>query len=159
MTVQNVLDRSGAGRATFYVHFKGKEHLLLCSVNRLKGQLQAACAVEAHSNQQTAEPLSFSLAFLQHIDSHRQIYQHIVGKPSEVTIERHMREMLAALAREDLMSRWGASRENRAIEVSARLISGALWSLAAWWFESKARIPAADLNAQFRQFAFHGLHS
>lgn len=158
MTVQHILDRSGVGRATFYAHFTGKENLLLASVVRLKAQLRAERAEEARINGENTELLDFSMVFLKHIDSHRRIYRQIVGKPSEITIERHMREMLAALAREDLMSRSRASCDSREIEISARLISGALWSLVAWWFESRARIPATALNAQFRQFAFHGLN-
>jgi AcrR family transcriptional regulator len=159
MTVQHVLDRSGVGRATFYAHFKGKEDLLSSSIKHLQAQLRAARAEEARRNRQTPEPLAFSLVFLQHIDSHRRIYKQIVGKPSEVTIERHMREMLADLAREDLMGRSGTSGDSRALEVAVQLISGALWSLVAWWFATRARVTAADLNAQFRQFAFHGLNS
>jgi AcrR family transcriptional regulator len=159
MTVQHVLDRSGVGRATFYAHFKGKEDLLSSSIKHLQAQLRVARAQEAHRNRQTAEPLAFSLVFLQHIDSHRRVYQQIVGKPSEVTIERHMREMLADLAREDLIGRSGTSGDSKALEVSVQLISGALWSLVAWWFATRERITAADLNAQFRKFVFHGLNS
>ena len=42
MTVQDLLDRSGVGRATFYAHFKGKEDLLASSVRRLQGGLREA---------------------------------------------------------------------------------------------------------------------
>ena len=41
LTTQNIIDRAGVGRATFYAHFQNKEELLEASVGRLRESLNA----------------------------------------------------------------------------------------------------------------------
>ena len=39
MTIQNILDHAGVGRATFYAHFSSKDQLLEESIDGLRGWL------------------------------------------------------------------------------------------------------------------------
>lgn len=158
ITVQHVLDRAGIGRATFYAHFRSKQDLLTASIARLQAGLRAAWREEArHNPSRTIQPLGFSLRFLQHLDSHRRIYDMMIGKSSEVTLDRHMRRMLAELCREDLLGRPGAQRNDQLVEVGAQFASGALWSLTVWWLSTRARLTPEQLDAVFRQLVFRGL--
>jgi AcrR family transcriptional regulator len=157
ITVQQILDRSGVGRATFYAHFKSKHELMSASVGRLQAGLRNAWQEEARRSRRAAEPLGFSLAFLQHVNSHRRIYDQVVGKSSELTMDRHMRRMLAELAREDLLSRPGVRRNSKALEVAAQFVSGALWSLVVWWLSTQSRLSPEELNAHFRNLILRGL--
>jgi AcrR family transcriptional regulator len=157
MTVQHVLNRSGVGRATLYAHFKGKEDLLEASIGRLQEGLRRAWAAEASGSRYLPQPLGFSRAFLEHVESHRRIYDLVVGKSSEVTIDRYMRRMLVQLAREDLLRRPGARRNPKAVDVASQFIGAALWSLVVWWLSSRPRLPAAELDSQFRALVLRGL--
>lgn len=157
MTVQHLLDRAGVGRATFYAHFRGKEELLAASIGRLQAGLRSHWRDGAARGPGAGEPLGFSLAFFRHVESHRRIYDLIAGRPSEVTVDRHMRGMLAELVREDLQSRPAARRSARTADVTVQYLSGALWSLMVWWLVSRARWTADELNAQFRRLALQGV--
>ena len=44
LTIQNLLDRAGVGRATFYAHFESKDELLASSIARLRRCAQTAAA-------------------------------------------------------------------------------------------------------------------
>lgn len=157
MTVQHVLERSGVGRATFYAHFKSKQDLLDSSIGRLQTSLRNAWREEAQRNGRATEPLGFSLAFLQHVNSHRRIYDQVVGKSSEITLDRHMRRMLGELAREDLLGRPGARRNSKALEVAVQFVSGALWSLVTWWLSTRSRLSAQEINGHFQNLVLQGL--
>ena len=157
MTVEHLLKRSGCGRATFYAHFKNKEDLLASSIGRLQGSLAAAWKSVAERGSAVETPLGFSQAFFRHVDSHRRIYDLIVGRQSEVTIERHMRKMLADLVREDVLTRSGARKGSKAVEIAVQFTSGALWSLMLWWISTRSRWSADEVNLHFRQLAFQGL--
>lgn len=156
MTVQHVLDRAGIGRTTFYEHFTSKDDLLRASVGRLQSGLRAAWREQARRSRGDPKPLGFSLGFLQHIDSHRRIYDMILGKPSEVTVDRHMRRMLEELAREDLMRRPHSQGDLQKLEVAAQFVSGALWSLILWWLSTRARLTPEELDTAFRQLVLEG---
>ena len=66
---------------------------ILLLTARLKGSLGAAWRAVVERGIQIDTPLGFSKEFFRHVDSHRRIYDMIVGRPSEITIERHMRRM------------------------------------------------------------------
>lgn len=157
MTVQDLLDRSGVGRATFYAHFKGKEDLLASSVRRLQGGLREAWQQTAAGHGRSERPLGFARAFFHHVDGHRRIYDLMIGRPSEVTIDRYMRRMLGELIREDLLGRPGARRGARGLDVAVQFVTGALWSLVSWWIVTRARLSADEMHAQFERLALQGL--
>jgi AcrR family transcriptional regulator len=157
MTVQHILDRSRVGRATFYAHFKGKEDLLSSSMQRLQMGLRNAWSEEVRQALPAVRPLGFSLAFLRHIDSHRRIYDLIVGKPSEATIDRHVRQMLAKLTREDLLTQSAIRRNAPELEVAVQFVSASLWSLTVWWVSTQSKLSAEELDEQFRHLVLQGL--
>ena len=159
LTVEQLLDRAGVGRATFYTHFRSKEDLLSCSVERLAAHLRQAWESTAAVGVGARERFGFTLAFFCHIDSHRRIYHLNVGRASGVTVEKHMRAMLAELVREDLRM----SRDLRAAatntEFAVHYVVGAMWSVVVWWLEERPTLSARQINDEFRRLVFSGLDS
>jgi len=149
LTIQNLIDRAGVGRATFYAHFQSKEELLAASIGRLRGWLEQA-------GRARDEPLGFTLPFFQHLASHRRIYERTVARESESSVERHVRQMLAELVRQDLRQRHAAITGAR-LDLATHYVVGALWSSFIWWMESAQPLPPDDLNAQFQRLCFPGL--
>jgi AcrR family transcriptional regulator len=150
LTIQNVIDRAGVGRATFYAHFESKDELLGASIGRLRGWLVTA------GRRAGDVPLGFTLPFFQHLASHQGIYRLTVGRESEVSVERHVRRMLMDLVREDLQQR-RPSAPSAQLDLAIHYVVGALWSAFIWWMESEARLPPEELNALFQRLTFPGL--
>jgi AcrR family transcriptional regulator len=144
LTIQNLLDRADVGRATFYAHFSGKDELLACSVARLHRSLARAAAGAAPD-----QPFAFTLPFFEHLASHRRLYHTVIARRSEVTVEWHVREMLAELIRADLAVQ-------DAVEPSTQYLVGALWSMAVWWIGGAEPLPPAEVDALFRRLALQG---
>ena len=157
LTVQHLLDQAGVGRATFYAHFRSKQDLLACSIERLQAGLRHAWKSTATSKTQPAETLGFALPFFQHIDSHRRIYYLNVGRAGHALVEQHLHRMLVDLVREDLLSHRVGRGKSVATEAVVQYVAGALWSLGIWWLSSRARLSADELNALFRKLVFPGL--
>jgi AcrR family transcriptional regulator len=150
LTIQNVIDRAGVGRATFYAHFESKDELLGASIARLRAWL-------LQERQAAGDPLlGFTLPFFQHLASHSRIYLMTVGRDSETSVERHVRRMLAELVREDLRRRRSSATAAR-LELATHHVVGALWSSLTWWMESAEPLPPEELNELFQRLTFPGL--
>jgi AcrR family transcriptional regulator len=154
VTVQDLLDRANVGRATFYAHYQSKEDLLASSIDRLRNGLLEEWKADPLSGGADAR-LGFTLAFFRHIHSHQQIYHAIVGRESEIIVERHMRRMLRQLVRESLTAKahWPAP----AVDVAVHYVVGALWSIVVWWMESRAQLNAEEMNELFQRLTLPGL--
>jgi AcrR family transcriptional regulator len=150
LTIQNVIDRAGVGRATFYAHFDSKDELLAASIGRLRAWLVQA------GRQAGDVPLGFTLPFFQHLASHQRIYRLTVGRESEFSVERHVRRMLMELVRDDLRQRHPSAPSAR-LDLAIHYVVGALWSMFIWWMESEAPLPPEELDALFQRLTLPGL--
>ena len=151
LTIQNLLDRTGVGRATFYAHFDSKEELLACSMTRLRTWLVQAW------KEAPDQRLGFTLPFFQHLTSGRRIYQMTTMRESEMTVERHIRRMLLELVREDFAARRITGQSDASVELATQYVVAALWSTIAWWMNSATPLSPEKINAVFQRMVFPGL--
>lgn len=156
LTIQNLLDRAGVGRATFYAHFESKDDLLACSVARLRSWLVTVWRALPD------QPLGFTLPFFQHLASHRAIYQKSIVRESEVSVERHIRQMLRELVREDLMARRPlepGDRSDVSVDLATEYLVAAIWSTIVWWMENGVSLQPGEIDALFQRLTFPGLEA
>src|SRR5207253_1294102 len=79
VTVQDILDRSGIGRSTFYIHFKSKEALLRACMEFLGSEMERAWRAALDSNETELGRLGFVAPYLKHIENHSEIYRARIG--------------------------------------------------------------------------------
>jgi len=151
LTIQNVLDTAGVGRATFYAHFDSKDELLAASVARLRQWLVAAWSAMPDQR------LGFTLPLFQHLSSHGELYKKSIARDSEVSVERHIRQMLTGLVRDDLASRRGHKANAASLELAVQYVVGALWSTITWWLDAGKLLSPEEVDALFQRLAFPGL--
>jgi AcrR family transcriptional regulator len=151
LTIQNILDQSGVGRATFYAHFQSKDALLDVSIGGLRAWLVREALLRPD------EVLGFSLPFFLHLDSHRHIYRMTAGKRGEVTVGRLIRRMLRELTQADLTAHLANADASMPVGMATEYVVGALWSTVVWWMTSDEKIAAPVVNRHFRQLAFAGI--
>jgi AcrR family transcriptional regulator len=149
LTVQNLIERAGVGRATFYAHFQSKDELLSCSLERLRSHLTGRRASAPAARGRPPDRLGFALPFFEHIDSHRRIYHATIGRESEWTVEQKMQRLLRDLAREDLER--GTRSSAAALDLAVRYVVGTIWALVVWWMESRNPLSAEEVNRLFQQ--------
>ena len=148
-SVQDILDRSGVGRATFYEHFRNKE--TTCEVlDQLREHLMQEWNSASRGTAQSKVVLGFSLAFFRHVDGHRRLYRAIVGRESGVIVDRQMRRMLAELVKAEIVASGRKDQDGVRTDMAAQYVVGALMSTVTWWLDRNVKLSPDEIDGAFR---------
>jgi AcrR family transcriptional regulator len=152
ITVQDVLDRAGVGRSTFYVHYRDKDDLFLSDVEDF---LERVCSA---LNRQHASPkrLLPVQEFFAHIREAREFYAALVrsGKMNDVqTLARG----LFARSIEQRLQMADVATEPMRRSAQAHALAGSLFSLLDWWIDKGMKASPAEMDELFHRMAWRGL--
>jgi AcrR family transcriptional regulator len=152
LTVEDVLERAGIARSTFYAHFRSKDDLLESGFSDLLTELRTRSAAESE------RPLAFSLAMFEHAHDHRRLYRAHVGRRSGAMVIARVRRLLGELVREDL-SRRRTRRSSIPLDVAIEYCVGSLVGVLTWWLDHKTDLSPREIDEVFRALTLPGLAS
>ncbi len=158
ITIQDLIDRANIGRSTFYAHFTDKEELLLDNINQLKAFLVEQIDKRTAADRTEAVRFEFSLALLQHVQSHKLMYRATVGKPSGTIVVHHIQQMIAELARDEITDRLpfeGTAFIPR--DVVVEFAVNTLVTLVNWWMRGNTHHSAIEVDQMFHQLILSGI--
>jgi len=159
LSVQQILDRAGVGRATFYTHFGSKEELLRSSLERLREQLAQERNSAAGGAPDSSIPLGFSLAFFRHVDGHRKLYRAIVGRESGAIVDKQLRRLLADLVLREVGLRGSNAQARAKADLTAQYVAGAIMAVVTWWLDRNIKLSAEEIDSTFRQMTLPALQA
>lgn len=154
ITVQDVLERAGVGRSTFYVHYKSKEDLFWSDAEEF---LDAMSSWVSRSGE-VSERVAPVREFFAHVAESQKLYDAVVRSEhahdflalAEGSFARGIAARLSALPRsKDL------TEEARA--TLSRALSGAMISLCRAWLAQRERMPPAEADALFHRLVWSGI--
>lgn len=150
VTIRAVVERAGVGRSTFYIHFGDLEEVLL---SRGDGEwLKRFGALGSKKGQ----PFAFSRPFLEHAKEQRRLWRALVGNRGGVAVQKHFRQSLIEIVREDAVRVAGKQRPE-IVEGIVRYLSGAFAELLFWWLDSPSGLTPADVNEIFQRLTADAL--
>lgn len=153
ITVQQVLDRAGVSRSTFYVHYNDKDDLFISDVDEFFEGMATALSRRADSSDRIA-PVRELFA---HIADASRFHKAIVasGKIHEVLelgqghFARGIEQRLAELHRAR-----GTMAQRHAI---AQALAGALLSLLSWWIKARMPTSPAHMDNLYHRMVWSGI--
>ena len=157
VTVQDILDRTETGRATFYQHFRSKEDLLDSGIKQLRVMLLQEWRSANESGRSAPGRLGFTAAFFKHVDDHRSLYRSLAGREGGVVVDHKMRRMLAELVRDELKPAKLTGQEKIAAELAVQYVVGALSSVLKWWLDYRVPLSPDEINTLFQSLTFPAL--
>jgi AcrR family transcriptional regulator len=141
VTVQEVLDRAGVGRSTFYVHYRDKDDLLLSDAEEFLESMAAMLSRTGEVSRRVA-PV-------------RELFAHVAG-------QRSLYDALAASGRlhdffELAQGCFARGIEKRLTEKAglagraalSQALAGALLSLMSWWLKREMPATPAEMDELF----------
>ncbi|HEY6327735.1 MAG TPA: TetR/AcrR family transcriptional regulator [Blastocatellia bacterium] len=159
VTVQQVLDRTGIGRSTFYAHFRDKDDLLLSNLANLRKGLFSHWESMITSKATSRGEFGFLLPFLKHLDDARHLHRALTRGESGPITERQLHRILADLIRADIAEYANGRWDGPALDAAVQLIAGGMMSLLGWWLDNKIDLSPEELDRLFRDIALNGLRS
>ena len=170
ISVEEITQRANLGRATFYLHYKDKEDLLVDEFNEIVNErartisdipfsawLPALENPEHASENKPAPPL---LMAFQHVTNHADLYRILLkNENSDRTLER-IRKIISQAITEFMQKKLEDDPIPILFEVPIDLLaayfSGALLSCVDWWFEQELSYTPEEMTRMFQRLFFPG---
>jgi AcrR family transcriptional regulator len=154
ITVQDVLDRAGVARSTFYTHFRDKDDLFLSDVEDFFESMATLLLRSAEASDRIA-PVRELFA---HVAEQRQFLAaltssgklHDVLQLAQAHLARAIEQRLAGLARASAIS-----PGQRA--AYAQAFAGAMLSLLTWWIDRDTPASAEQMDDLYHRMVWNGL--
>ena len=154
ITVQQVLDRAGVARSTFYTHYRDKDDLFLSDAE----EFFEALATSVSRDEKDSNRIAPVCEFFSHVADMREFSRAVVtsGKAHELiqlgrgVFARAVDERLASMPRAH-----GIAPERRA--AVAHAFAGAMFSMLEWWVDRQERPSPAEMDALFHKLVWSGI--
>lgn len=154
ITVQQVLDRAGVGRATFYAHFRNKHDLLLSDAERYFESLERNFLAHAGTSRRLA-PVAELFSHVAEYDHFRHALElSSMREPVYDLLTGHLARIIARRMAEASPP---APAGGLAPAATARVFAAALVEMMRWWLDHGARPDAQKMDVQFHEIAWGGL--
>lgn len=147
ITVQDILDRAGVGRATFYAHFRNKEDVLHSGYERLFAWLDGALD-RGSGRDDRLFPVT---ELAEHMGSVRPVLESLRASGRQQEIWSAGIDYAARMIERRLSSEAGESRAER--QIRARMLAAALMESLQWWLDHPDAATPARLDAAFHALA------
>lgn len=170
LSVEEITQRADLGRATFYLHYKDKEDLLIDEFSELANERArtlagipfAAWLPNIENPDQSIENKA-SVPFLmifQHIADHAELYRILLKSEKSDRILGRIRKIVTQSITEFMQ----AKVENDPIpllfevpiDLLAAYFSGALLSCVNWWLEQGLAYSTEEMTRMFQRLFFPG---
>ncbi len=152
ITIQDILDRSGVGRSTFYSHYFDKEDVHASMMEQmLEGMAQQL-------SERNPEEIIPSLELFQHIDRDRPHFLAVAGSgPAGERLWESMQTALSKIIEQALVTVSRGKSPSVPLPVMSSYLAGAFLNLLKWWVKAGMPYSPEEMDGIFRQLALPGV--
>jgi AcrR family transcriptional regulator len=162
ITVQDIADKAGINRTTFYLHFMDKYDLITQNTKRLIDELFSQIdmlGIDLVSPQiaKETEPVSL-VRLVENIAGQADFFRLILGRKGNPEAYFEIRNHFEKVFRGWLQKRFGNDpRYHTKIEIAVRYLSSSRLGLIEWWLESNQQISAKEFAHSAWQMTVGGV--
>lgn len=154
ITVQDVLDRAGVGRTTFYAHFRNKDDLLLSDAERFLGMLETHFESTAGQSPRLA-PVAELVA---HIQSYAAFADALARSGRQEAVFELMLGHLARLIERRLaLLAPAADQLPLPRDLASRVFAASAIELIRWWLDRRPPVGPEELDRRFHEMVWRGV--
>ncbi len=154
ITVQDILERSGIGRSTFYSHYYDKEDVHASMMEQMLEEMTHQLA-----ERNAGREIIPSLELFQHLYQDRPHFQAVAGSgPAGERLWEAMQTALGKIIEQALVS-VGEDKNPSSIPLPmmSSYLAGAFLYLLKWWVKAGMSYSPEEMDRIFRQLALPGV--
>lgn len=156
ITISDITERAGLRRATFYLHYRDKEELLISILRAMFDEL--VCEIdEVGTPLVDCNQYAINLAIFQHAQANSRLYLSILGGYGSATITRYVREYLTKKFIEDLSQREEEIDFGMPVEVVAAFAATMKLNMVLWWLEAGMPYTPEEMAAMCTRLTLEGI--
>ena len=152
ITVQQIIDRAGVGRTTFYAHYRNKDDVLHSAYDRLFTMLEAILDRSRSGAQRRLFPVA---EFLDHI-SRAHALEDALRKSGQLDEFWALFAGYTSRIIERQLARASTKPSSMPQGLIARMLAGALMETIRWWHDHPTAATPAEMDTAFHALA-HGV--
>jgi AcrR family transcriptional regulator len=154
VTIQQVLDRAGVGRSTFYAHYRDKDDLFLSDMEDFLEMMSTLLTQQKEKSNRVAPVREL----FTHVAEMSQFRAALIAAGKM----RDFLEMAQEYFARAIDQRLGALPQSSSIPppqrtAMAHAFAGALLSLLTWWVDHNASPSAEEMDALYHQIVWSGV--
>jgi AcrR family transcriptional regulator len=151
VTVQAITDRADLSRATFYLHFKDKEDLMLASLREMFDDLRRRYSPPQKGESPLRPEMPMRTIPFQHALEYRDLYRvTLLSEQGTAAILRGIRLYLADAMRERIEA-VATGPLSVPVDGLANYLAGGMLALISWWLDSGTPQTPEEMAALFQQ--------
>jgi len=165
VTVEDITDRANLGRATFYLHYRDKEDLLIEQFTEIaKDRVQVLSEIPLSAwEPQEGPPVIPLLNIFEHAAENVSLYQLVLLGESNSRIMERIRQIIATSIQALIEKKTENEKVRLSPQVPIELISayfaGALVSSLVWWLAQEEHPSPEEMTIMFQQMFFPGMRN
>lgn len=154
--IQDITDRAGLRRATFYLHYRDKEELLIEMMQEVVDDLMARTDVTPDFMLSAAAQESSDARTFLHVQGRADLYRAILSGRGAAQITRAVRDYMAAAIRAKCMAQQPQIELPLPIDVLANYLAAVKLHMIIWWLENDMPYPPQQMAAMCSQLTLSG---
>ena len=154
--IQDITDRAGLRRATFYLHYRDKDDLMVGLIRDMLDDLLAEIEAQSSHNFNAATQGSEDLLTFMHVQQHADLYRAVLRGQGAVEITRAVRDYLASRIRATCTLRQPDMDLSMPLEILANYLAAVKLNMVIWWLDAGMPYPPQEMAAMCSRLTMFG---
>ena len=156
ISIQDITDRAGLRRATFYLHYRDKDELLLGLLRDTLDELMQQMAKQAPPSYTAETQRAEDELIFRHVQAHANLYRAILSGQGAAEITRGIRDFVAGRIREHCARSYAAPDLTMPLEVVANYLAAVKLNMVIWWLDRGLPYPPEQMAAMCARLTLFG---
>lgn len=155
-SIQDIAERAGLRRATFYLHYRDKDELLLNMLRDTLDELMQKMESQTHltftaDTQRIDDELTF-----RHVQERADLYRAVLSGQGAAEITRGIRDFVAGRIRENCMRKYPGRALAMPLEVVANYLAAVKLNMVIWWLDQGMPYSPEQMAEMCSRLAMYG---